>query len=108
MKDDLEVVVGDPPKRKTQGLLNDHYEDGNIFNLVELMETTQWSAMEKVTKEYKGKSEGRTVEGNKGNKSEEEKEKVIEENDKEVKEEKDKEVKEENGKVPESNKDIEQ
>jgi hypothetical protein len=52
VRENLESVVDSPPERKKgKGLLNDSYEDGSIFNLVELMETTQWSCMRRVDKD---------------------------------------------------------
>lgn len=42
IKEDLQALKDHLPERTQKGLL-DNYEDGSIFNLLELMETTQWA-----------------------------------------------------------------
>lgn len=47
IKEDLEDLCKNPPERVKTGLLADVYEDGNFFNLLELMETTSWPHIER-------------------------------------------------------------
>lgn len=49
VREDLNKVVENFVEVKKQGLLDGHYEDGSIYNLIELMETTQWSQIEKIS-----------------------------------------------------------
>jgi hypothetical protein len=37
IKEDLEILNQNPPERTKKGLLADTYEDGNIFNVLELI-----------------------------------------------------------------------
>ena len=55
IKEDLKVVGLEPPKLRQKGLLTDNYEDGSIFNVLDLMETTQWANMKRVGEKNKQK-----------------------------------------------------
>ena len=59
VREDLNGVVENFVEVKKQGLLDGHYEDGSIYNLIELMETTQWSQIEKISQ--KKSSESKTA-----------------------------------------------
>jgi hypothetical protein len=56
VKEDLRAVEENPPERGKTGLLAENCQDGSILTLLELMETTQWSLIERVGQSSVNKS----------------------------------------------------
>lgn len=47
VQEDLRALSLHPPERKEIGLLKDNYEDGSIWSLLELVETTPWAHLDR-------------------------------------------------------------